>query len=261
MANPPFLQEDCVKYNKPKDHTPKAKGLSFSAASILSLIIYITIFYILNLSPYTLFNNHIFWFLMSNTLILIIAADYGAFSSSKQKHLYDEEYHVSSYVPKYQRVDKKCITPKQEVSEKMLKEINKYTITKNIDVPERLIEVVAQNDPKKHSEYSNEKKLLPPLLDVDDSFRACERKPIPVRIYKRSKSDRSHRIKRVVIDESVKRMRKPTTMEVEAKVEEENEFTTMTNEELNRRVEEFIMKFNRQIRLQAIRNIYQIDEE
>ncbi|XP_027343280.1 uncharacterized protein LOC113855851 [Abrus precatorius] len=234
MGNPQSLQGDSIKYYKPKDHTQKAKGLSFFA-SILSLIIYISIFYIFNLSPYTLFNNHIFWFLMSNNLILIIAADYGAFSSSKHKQdLYDEEHHVSSYVPKYQQVDKKSINPKQELGSEMLIEINQDNITRNIEVPVRVIEVVSQNDPKKPSENSNEKKpLLKLSLEVDES---------------------------VVIDESVNKMRRPKSMKVEAQVEEENEFTTMTNEELNRKVEEFIQKFNKQIKLQANRNVYQIDE-
>ena len=36
------------------------------------------------------------------------------------------------------------------------------------------------------------------------------------------------------------------------KEEENDEFTKMTDEELNRRVEEFIERFNRQIRLQEM---------
>ncbi|XP_061370053.1 uncharacterized protein LOC133312799 [Gastrolobium bilobum] len=266
---PQYLEEDCMKYHKTKDHTHKAKSLSFFA-SIFSLFIYISIFYIFDLSPYALFNNNIFWFFMSNTLILIIAADYGAFSSSKQKQDLYEEYakhsqarnYVSSYVPKYdEQVDKKGISPKQEPDSEMLQEKKETISDHNNDqiIPERVLEIVEQNQPKKHSERSNKKKpVLHDLQVDDDGYKEFEEKETPTRIYHRSKSDRLNRAKHVVNEERMYSVRRSETMKKEAKVEEENEFSTMTNEDLNRRVEEFIQKFNRQIRLQATRNVNQI---
>ncbi|TKY71958.1 hypothetical protein E2542_SST00692 [Spatholobus suberectus] len=160
MAKPLYLEEDY----KPKVYTPKARSLSFFA-SIFSLFIYICVFYTFNLSPYSLLNSNIFWFFMSNTLILIIAADYGAFSSSKQKQDLYEEYmqhsqarnYVSSYVPKYdEQVDKQCTNPKQELGCDELLEDKKET-TSDQSIPERVLEIVALNQPRKPSECSNEK--------------------------------------------------------------------------------------------------------
>lgn len=274
MAKPPYLEEDCMKHYKANDHIHTYKSNSYLSflASLFSLFIYISIFYIFNLSPYTLFNSNIFWFFMSNTLILIIAADYGAFSSSKQKHDLYEDYvkhsqarnHVtpSSRVPRYeQQVDKQCINPKQELGGKLLHE-KKETLTEDQNseiIPERVLEIVAQNEPKKPSECSNEKKQKPVLLlkaDEDGYKEFEEEKAKPARInYGRSKSDRFHgSVKGVVVDERKNSTvrRSETMKQVEAaKVEEENEFSKMTNEDLNRRAEEFIQKFNRQIRLQA----------
>ncbi|RDX62307.1 hypothetical protein CR513_59378, partial [Mucuna pruriens] len=262
MAKPLYLEEDY----KPKNHTPKAKSLSFFA-SIFSLFIYICVFYTFNLSPYSLLNNNIFWFFMSNTLILIIAADYGAFSSSKQKQdLYEESvqhsqarnYVSSSYVPKcYEQVDKQCINPKQELGSEMFQE-KKETISDQ-NIPERVLEIVVLNQPKKPSECSNEKRQTLHLqVDDGNNCEKHEEKAIPARIYERSKSDRPNRSKHVVNEERVMKVRRSETMKVEANVEEENEFSTMSNEDLNRRIEEFIQKFNRQIRSQATRNVYRI---
>ncbi|KAK7399945.1 hypothetical protein VNO78_11142 [Psophocarpus tetragonolobus] len=190
MALPPCLaEEDCMKYYK-------ANGFPF-LASIFSLIMYISFFYIFNISPYTLLNNYIFWFLFSNNLILIIALDYGLFSSSKEiKYPCDQpRYYFSPHVT----------NSNHETRGEMVQEMNKYIITKNIEALECVSEVVETNEGCWN-------------VEEDDSDKACEE---------------NHR-------------------SLTIKVDEDNEFNNMTNEELNRRVEEFILKINRQIRLQAI---------
>ncbi|KAI4298286.1 hypothetical protein L6164_031863 [Bauhinia variegata] len=260
----PYLDEDSMKSNKPK-------GLSLFA-SIFSLFISIYIFYIFSLSPYTIFNNTIFWFLMSNTLILIIAADYGAFSSSKDKqdiYLYEEyvkhsrarNYVPSSYVPKYQQVDEKRLDIKQAKpgGGEILQENNKETITPKSEIPERVLEIVVQNDPKKPSCDESVNKEKPALALQMNHCEASEEKPIPERALRRCKSYRHDSRKHVVIDESKNAVWRSESMRQEERVlEEENEFSSMTTEELNRRVEEFIQRLHRQMRLQAARNMHQI---
>ncbi|XP_027930425.1 uncharacterized protein LOC114186654 [Vigna unguiculata] len=250
MAKSLYLEQDF----KPKVHTPGTKNLSFFA-SMFSLFIYVCVFYTFNLSPYSLLNNNIFWFFMSNTLILIIAADYGA--SKKKQDLYDEYVQhsqprncASSYVPKYdEQVHKQCINPKKELGRKLLEEKKETVSDQNI--PERVLEIVAISQPKKSIKFSREKRCALHLHEGDEKI---EEKAIPARIYRRSKSDRSSRVKHVVNEERVKMVQRSETVKVKVKVEEENEFSKMSNEDLNRRIEEFIHKF----KSQTTSNVYQI---
>ena len=81
----------------------------------------------------------------------------------------------------------------------------------------------------------------------------CDSMPLlkttPVRTYERSKSEKP---KRSVSKESKKKMAKRLESgKYEEKELEENEYSKMTDEEMNRRVEEFIQRFNTQMRLET----------
>ncbi|CAL0301255.1 unnamed protein product [Lupinus luteus] len=172
---------------------------------------------------------------MSNTLILVIVADYGAFyTSNKKNDLYEEyvlhsqrNYVTTSYVPKYEQVDKQCIA----VDDKLLHGKK---------------ESIANGSPLKCVTISREISLLPIRRENTKGNKEKNSEIIPQREkanharIRRSKSDRYHRdrVKSVLVDERKKRVRELETM----KVEEENEFSKMTNEDLNKRVEEFIQK-------------------
>nr|KYP41096.1 hypothetical protein KK1_037546 [Cajanus cajan] len=135
--------------------------------------------------------------------------------------------------------------------------VNPYIINENIKVSQRprrqqlqsllplVIEVpqyVVKNGPEKPSEEFStvQKALLPSEQPVPAIISHC-----------RSKSKRAPR-------NDMNMKRSATLMKIEEKVDEENDFNSMTIEELNWRFEEFIKKFNRQVRLEANRDVLQI---
>ncbi|OMO70331.1 hypothetical protein CCACVL1_18991 [Corchorus capsularis] len=236
-------------------------------AFLFSIAFYISIFYIFSLSPSSLLSNTKFWFVISNTLILIIAADYGAFYSSKdQKFDLHEEYALhsqarsvvaSSFVSQYPEVVKKSnIIPKEEEKEIIMISPNDHE---------------TKEDDQKNNEIAPDEKILEvvkfePAIENHEQYpiKACNKisKNIePKSTIRRSKSDR---VARVTFHDDQKHVlrrsgtEKHETMNAEDQkdslADQENEFSTMSDEELNRRVEEFIQNFNRQIRLQGARS-------
>lgn len=260
---------------KPK----KRRYYSSSMLSIfLSIFIYILIFYVFEVSPSSIFKDTKVLFFISNTLIIIIAADYGAFSD-KESHDFYSEYTaataaVRSRADYYSPIpvsrqgensrdveiknpkDVETKNPKEEEEEEepMVKEIV------GVSPPEKIIRVVNEEKPRDVLAIENYKQVCDQTVASEE---ACDARNHvnPNKPYGRSKSDKPRRKRRSEGKETKRKSygrRKSDSskwMVVPEKwenVEEESEeFSKMSNEELNKRVEDFIQRFNKQIRSQS----------
>ncbi|XP_019226713.1 PREDICTED: uncharacterized protein LOC109208129 [Nicotiana attenuata] len=262
----PNLTENPVKLSKFRNinQAQQRNRLSFWVF-IFSIFMYISIFYIFNLSPSTLLNTTNFWFFISNTLILIIAVDFGSFSSSSNQQYSFEEYikkcqqeknvNISTSSFNYSQdtiksIEYKEIMPQEEVV--MIKEVEEQQ-EQGDDEEENIKDVVFVEKNKKEKEIIN----ITNKDEVDQEDKKKNKKS------GEAKCERSNSEKAMIkvatnngnIEKKINGIQRSKSERynfVNKGDEENEEFSEMSVEELNRRVEEFILRFNRQIRLQAV---------
>ncbi|CAN4080204.1 unnamed protein product [Withania somnifera] len=197
-----------------------------------------------NLSPYTLVSTTNFWFFISNTLILIIAADFnfGSFSSSNDQEYLFQEYMKNcqekssitvstssfNYSPYNNAIEKKEIImitkeeEEEEIKDVVLVENNKQEEEEIINIIDHKNEVDQEDDKKVNKSVevkcTRSKSDLKAIIMVETNDQ--NEKKINNGIIQRSKSDRYDLVANGDYEEI------------------NDEFSEMSVEELNTRVEE-----------------------
>uniref|UniRef100_A0A1J3H2L9 Cotton fiber protein n=1 Tax=Noccaea caerulescens TaxID=107243 RepID=A0A1J3H2L9_NOCCA len=263
----------------PKFEPYKPKKRCYYSTSMLSIFLsiftYILIFYVFEVSPSSIFKDTKVLFFISNTLIFIIAVDYGAFTD-KESHDFYGEYTAASAVAMRNRGDNYSSIPVftyqenprgEEIKNPKYVEIKNTkeedSVVKEIvcisPAPEKIVHVVSEEQPRNQVAVEKSEPVNDQITIVEE---ACNiRNHENPKSYGRTKSDKPRRMK---ITEEAKSTRKSyrrsesdnskwmvVPQKWENVQEESEEFSKMSNEELNSRFEEFIQQFNRRIRLQS----------
>ncbi|KAG1368389.1 putative Ribonuclease Y [Cocos nucifera] len=248
--------------NKP----PKARKVSLSILVISLPVLYVSL---LNISPSTLFKDTTFWFLMSNSIIIIIAADSGMFSSSNETNdLYDEFIEhskarsaclVAELPPETSTIERPkelvLLAPSQSdvvVDESIVvrensvlgsqKPVNKTVAMKDKSLPQLGVEL-------EKSLVVHEEPLHRSVMEKKDRHRMEEVEHSKL-LLQRSATEKRNPHRFLGSEHSNLPFRRSATEKRNYPNLGENEYSKLSDEELNKRVDEFIRRFNREIRLQ-----------
>lgn len=240
--------------------------------SISILVMALPVLYVsvLHVPPSTLFRDTTFWFLMSNSIIVVIAADSGMLffgSSSSSAYVDDRPFLASG--------DASTAVPVEELLPVVIMNDDQgLVVARDVMHGDTVVSMdahalVARGD---HGDVKPERQEMTPVEDgvtVKARLTASRSLAREERAARRRRSrSHSHALvaavpedpvvedKSVVVvrEEKLRRTatevrRRPTAAAAEE--EEESEFyARLSDEELNRRVEDFITRFNREIRMQ-----------
>ncbi|XP_073284840.1 uncharacterized protein [Primulina huaijiensis] len=213
----------------PKNSTMKLKPFR----PILSYIfLYFIIFCVFRFSHLTFPCTTKFWFFIANTLILIIAADFDAFSSSEKQEYISRECGIKNNMRLADmNVETKMTTPPDEKYYSMVSSANDdgYQNLK----PEATEKEIKQED---DNTENPQEKSVEKLKDLSTTDQEVEN----VRIS-------------TIAQETIAGTWEGKGVESLSHDQiEEDEFSSMSVEELNTRAEEFIRRIHRQIRLQVL---------
>ncbi|XP_022893835.1 uncharacterized protein LOC111408292 [Olea europaea var. sylvestris] len=192
-----------------------------------------------------------------------LTTDFGSFSASKEHDVYEEEYeknartrNISSFgIQEIPDDQKEEITYQKETVDQKLPEEKIIKTAMHVHVPVPMAHVNTETEEEGKQIITINENVKSPTENLDQRKQEIDQKNGAGQEEEKKKIARFNSEKMTMeFKQEEKTVLQRSLSDMNEGSVEENEFSAMSVEELNRRVEEFIRRFNREIRDQAARN-------